>query len=161
MRSLNRLPILFFLFVAILLVAMLGDPVGYAQTTSASVSREEVEDLRQTVRELALRVSALEEELHKQRVGAPVETASLKPASLVLPAAEVRNSVESVSSSGVAETGPVAQASAQAAPGQSAPAVSVLPTFLPGGATLNYMFDGYYEYDFNHPIGQDTVPAGL
>ncbi len=129
-------------------------PAGYAQKTNASVSRDEVDDLRQTVRALALRVSALEEELHKQRVGAPMETASLKPASLVLPAVEVRNSVESVSSSGVAETAPVAQASAQAAPAQSAPAASVLPTFLPGGATLNYMFDGYYEYDFNHPIGR-------
>jgi hypothetical protein len=154
MRSLNRLPILFFLFVAMVLVAMVPGPVGYAQTTSASVSRDEVEDLRQTVRELALRVSALEEELHKQRVAAPMETASLKPASLVLPAAEVRNSVESVSSSGVTETAPVGQATTQAATTQSAPATSVLPTFLPGGATLNYMFDGYYEYDFNHPIGR-------
>src|ERR1700722_1975366 len=154
MRSLNRLPILFFLFLAMLLVANLSGTTGYAQTTSAGVSRDEVEDLRQTVRELALRVSALEEELHKQRVGTPMETASLKPASLVLPALEVRNSVESVSSSGVAETAAVAQASAQATPGQSAPAASVLPTFLPGGATLNYMFDGYYEYDFNHPIGR-------
>ncbi len=25
---------------------------------------------------------------------------------------------------------------------------------MPGGATLNYYFDGYYGYDFNHPIGR-------
>ena len=25
---------------------------------------------------------------------------------------------------------------------------------MPGGATLNYTFDGYYDYDFNHPIGR-------
>jgi len=34
------------------------------------------------------------------------------------------------------------------------PLAGVLPTQLPGGATLNYAFDGYYEYDFDHPIGR-------
>ena len=29
-----------------------------------------------------------------------------------------------------------------------------LPTELPGGATLNYLVDGYYEYNFNAPIGR-------
>jgi Putative beta-barrel porin-2, OmpL-like. bbp2 len=29
-----------------------------------------------------------------------------------------------------------------------------VPAQLPGGATLNYYFDGYYGYDFNHPIGR-------
>ncbi|WP_263365060.1 porin [Edaphobacter bradus] len=29
-----------------------------------------------------------------------------------------------------------------------------MPTQLPGGATLNYLFDGYYGYDFNHPLGR-------
>jgi hypothetical protein len=28
-----------------------------------------------------------------------------------------------------------------------------LPAYLPGGATLNYMLDGYYEYNFNQPPG--------
>jgi hypothetical protein len=32
--------------------------------------------------------------------------------------------------------------------------LSALPTQLPGGATLNYAFDGYYDYDFDHPIGR-------
>ncbi len=144
MRFVIRL--LVFLFVTL--------PTGFAahaQTTTAAASRDE-EDLRRTVRELALRVSALEEELHKQRAGTPMESASLKPAALVLPPVDVRSSVESVSSSGVAEA-PVAAMSPQVATTQNA-ATSVLPTFLPGGATLNYMFDGYYEYDFNHPIGR-------
>ncbi len=43
---------------------------------------------------------------------------------------------------------PAAAASAPAA--QNLP----LPAQLPGGATLNYYFDGYYGYDFNHPIGR-------
>ncbi len=83
-----------------------------------------------------------------------MESASLKPATLVLPAADVRSSVESVSSSGVAEAAPVAAVSAHVVTTQTATAPSILPTQLPGGATLNYMFDGYYGYDFNHPIGR-------
>jgi len=31
-----------------------------------------------------------------------------------------------------------------------------IPSTLPGGATLNYYFDSYYGYDFNHPIGRVT-----
>ena len=146
MRFLIRL--LVFLFVTL--------PTGFAAHAQmiGDASHSEDEDLRKTVRELALRVSALEAELHKQRAETPMESASLKPAALLLPAVNVRSSVESISSSGVAEAAPIAEMSAQAATTQSAAATSVLPTFLPGGATLNYMFDGYYEYDFNHPIGR-------
>jgi hypothetical protein len=149
MRLLHRLLVLF-LFFTVLLPGI----AGLAQTTATITSQSEDEDLRKTVRELALRVSALEEELHKQRAGTAVEAASLKPAALVLPPVDVRNSVESVSSSGVAETAPAASATTQSATTQNVPAPSVLPTQLPGGATLNYAFDGYYDYDFNHPIGR-------
>lgn len=150
MRFLIRLLVLPFLFV-VLSAAFRAD----AQTSAAAIaSRSDDEDLRTMVRELALRVSALEAELHKQRSGAPVESASLKPAALILPPADVRSSVESISSSGVAEAAPVAGVNPQNATTQSAPQASALPTQLPGGATLNYMFDGYYEYDFNHPIGR-------
>jgi hypothetical protein len=149
MRLLHRLLVLF-LFFTVLLPGI----AGLAQTTATITSQSEDEDLRKTVRELALRVSALEEELHKQRAGTAVEAASLKPAALVLPPVDVRNSVESVSSSGVAETAPAAIATTQSATTQNVPAPSVLPTQLPGGATLNYAFDGYYDYDFNHPIGR-------
>ena len=40
------------------------------------------------------------------------------------------------------------------APATSSSPLSVLPTTLPGGATLNYAFDGYYEYNFNRPPGR-------
>jgi hypothetical protein len=154
MRLLNRLLVLFLFFVA-----LLPGFAALAQTTAASGSHGDEEDLRQTVRELALRVSALEEELHKQRVGAAMESASLKPAALVVSRVDVRSSVESLSSSGVAETAPVVGTAiktetGQATATQNAPTASVLPTQLPGGATLNYAFDGYYDYDFNHPIGR-------
>jgi len=154
MRWLNRLLVPFFLSVA-----LLPGFAALAQTTTVSGSHGEEEDLRQQVRELALRVSALEEELHKQRTGAAIESASLKPAALVVPRVDVRSSVESISSSGVAETAPVSSTATttetgQNATAQNAPVASVLPTQLPGGATLNYAFDGYYDYDFNHPIGR-------
>lgn len=38
--------------------------------------------------------------------------------------------------------------------GASAPQASPLPTSLPGGATINHMLDGYYEYNFNRPPGR-------
>jgi hypothetical protein len=149
MRSLCGLAV--FLCLSVILLPGMG---AYAQNTTAIASSNEKEDLRETVRELELRVSALEEELHKQRTGTAVEP-SLKPAALVTSAVDVRSSVESVSSSGVADTatGTPTLTATQAAAAQTKPEFS-LPTSLPGGATLNYMFDGYYDYDFNHPIGR-------
>jgi Putative beta-barrel porin-2, OmpL-like. bbp2 len=136
-----------------LLSALHPGVAAHAQAPTALASDHEEEDLRKTVRALALRVSALEEELHRQRATAPTQTASLQPATYVLPRIDVRSSVESVSS-GVVEAASVAAVTAQAATAQTAPAVPALPTQLPGGATLSYAFDGYYGYDFNQPIGR-------
>ena len=125
-----------------------------AQTPKATPTNADVEELRQTVRDLALRVSALEAELHKERPVATTEMATLRPAVLAVPGTEIRNSVESVSSSGAAPVSPVVAVTPQASSTPPAPVASILPTQLPGGATLNYMFDGYYDYDFDHPIGR-------
>src|SRR5882757_291416 len=154
MRFFHRLLVSFLLFVA-----LQPGVVVLAQTTAAAGPHSEEEDLRQTVRELSLRVTALEEELHRQRAGTAMESASLKPAALAVPRVDVRSSVESLSTSGAAETLPAASVATKSETGQTAtaqntPAASVLPTQLPGGATLNYAFDGYYGYDFNHPIGR-------
>ena len=59
MRFWTRLLVLFFF-----LVSTSGGVVVLAQTTAAAMTRDEEQDLRKTVQELALRVSALEEELH-------------------------------------------------------------------------------------------------
>ncbi len=76
MRGLNLPFAVFFLFVA-----MMPDVAAVAQTTTAAASRSDDEELRETVRQLALRVSVLEEELHRQRAAmAPTQTASLQPA---------------------------------------------------------------------------------
>lgn len=147
MRFINRLLLLF------LLVALFGSAT-YAQTTTAEASHSEEEDLRQTVRELSLRVSALEKELHKEQTETAIESASSKPTTPATPALDVRSGVEVISSSSMTETAAVAGVTTQTAPTQNSSTVSVLPTQLPGGATLNYAFDGYYDYDFNHPIGR-------
>ena len=148
MRCFNRL-LLFSLF----LVLSSGLEAS-AQTATAAPANADVEQLRQTVRDLALRVSALEAELHKARPVATTEMATLRPAVLAGPAAEVRSSVESVSSS-VATTVPSSSGvNTQTTPAPTSPVASILPTQLPGGATLNYTFDGYYDYDFNHPVGR-------
>ena len=129
----------------------LSGSTAKAQTATAA-SPGEAQELRETVRELALRVSALEEELREQHGGKAMQPAPLSAESSASPGADVRSSVESVSSSNAAES--VATAATQAKPVQSAPVASILPTQLPGGATLNYAFDGYYDYDFDHPIGR-------
>jgi hypothetical protein len=136
--------------ISLLCTALLACSTVYAQNTAAGTSQSEDEDLRQTVRELTLRVSALEQELHRQQVATAEAPSSLQPTGSAQPAVDVRSSVENLSSSGVAEALPVAAAKTQT----GVPAPSVLPTQLPGGATLNFAFDGYYDYDFNHPIGR-------
>src|ERR1700761_2986515 len=149
MRRFNR-----FLLLS-LFAALLSGIVGNAQTAVAPSSNADVEELRQTVRDLALRVSALEAELQKQRTVRTTEVATLRPAALTIaPVADIRRSVETVSSSGAAPVPVSVTANPQAPATQSAPAAAILPTQLPGGATLNYTFDGYYDYDFNHPIGR-------
>ena len=149
MRRFNRL-ILFSLFVA-----LFSGSQGNAQGPASQPSSADVEELKQTVRDLALRVSALEAELQKQRSVGTTEMASLRPAMLTsAPATDIRRSVETVSSSGAAPVTATVTATPQAPAAQSSPVAAILPTQLPGGATLNYMFDGYYDYDFDHPIGR-------
>ena len=147
MRLFPRLAVSFFFF------PIVGTSVAIAQNSRAA-SHEEVEELRQTVRELAMRVSALEDELHKQRATEPMETASLKPTVLALPHADIRNSVESVSSSGIAPHVQTASSATETPTPQASPQPTVLPTTLPSGATLNYLLDAYYDYDFEHPLGR-------
>ncbi len=129
---------------------------GFGQNSVVShAAPSEDGDLRQMVYELSRRVSVLEEELREEHA-AHLETASY--AEPEAPGVDIRTNVESISSSTVATT-PLASttpaaAGAQVAGTSTALAHSALPTQLPGRATLNYAFDGYYDYDFNHPIGR-------
>jgi hypothetical protein len=165
------------LHLLLLLAIMLPSAAAHAQTPVTPAARGDEEDLRKMVQELSLRVSALEKELHDEH--AVAAAAAARPATEATGAAaavaEVRSGVESVSSSvtangaatnGAATTTPVSSGAsatipastggvgAQAAGASKTPVLSELPTHLPGGATLNYAVDGYYDYDFNHPIGR-------
>ncbi len=141
-----------------------------AQAQTAPSKDGEVEELRQTVRDLALRVAVLEEQLHKQQVASPTSaaassapvvaadvvgarTASSSSRTLV---AEVDATPTMAMATSTSSTAAVSLNSPAAAAAASAPASQnlPLPAQLPGGATLNYYFDGYYGYDFNHPIGR-------
>jgi hypothetical protein len=171
MRCLNRyISLLFF-------AGLLSGIVAAGETPSATTATGD-EDLRQTVRELALRVTALEEELQRERAaaGSAAGTSAAATATAGAPPvtdlgsesrADLRASVEGVSSSGATAvstsavaavpatvTSGTAAVSGQTAGAANSPLVSALPTQLPGGATLNYAFDGYYDYDFDHPIGR-------
>lgn len=132
-----------------------------AQTVSAA-KEAEVEELRQTVRDLASRVASLEEELQRQRATAVpsgsstpagAEAAKLESSVAIAPvsvAGSVTNGVSSSSTTPVVAPQAATTTASTVASAQSLP----IPSQLPGGATLNYMFDGYYEYDFNQPLGR-------
>jgi hypothetical protein len=109
-----------------------------AQTAPDS---NDVEQLKQLVRDLGRRVTMLEQQNDQLRSGSasPASAGPDSAASLVLASAALRSPSASVQT---IET--------DAPPSAAAPP---LPGTLPGGATLNYYFDGYYEYNFNHPTG--------
>jgi Putative beta-barrel porin-2, OmpL-like. bbp2 len=142
--------------VLVVLTPLFVDANAQAQATASSKDGE-VEELRQTVRDLSLRVAALEELLHKQGtavVASPNVDAAGAPAvssnssNAMVAKADVGPLVAAVTSP--ASVAPEVSATASASHGVG----DVLPAQLPGGATLNYFVDGYYGYDFNHPIGR-------
>ncbi|HEY1809612.1 MAG TPA: outer membrane beta-barrel protein [Acidobacteriaceae bacterium] len=111
-------------------------------------SSGEVERLRQMVVDLQQRVAVLEAERRGQpsAAGGSGDSDPRAAAALVTAVAELRPAASSVTAepSGAINSG--------AAP-QSSVAVSHEPAGLPGGATLNYYLDGYYENNFNNPAG--------
>jgi putative OmpL-like beta-barrel porin-2 len=114
-----------------------------AQSQSTS---DDVQQLRRMVLDLEQRVGELEHENRTLRppLTAPAEsTGPLTAAALVRASEELRvpGSSSALQTQTISAT-PVAQAAPP------------LPGALPGGATLNYTFDGYYEYNFNDPIGR-------
>lgn len=150
--------------------ASAAQPTAAPVSTAAPASQTEVEELRQMVRELALRVNVLEAEQRQRRTVAVAYSTSATPvnyaahaaptayAAPVAPVAEMASVSASRLSEEVAAI-PVAAVpvvSAQAATPAPSPKSesSLLPGELPGGVSLNYTFDGYYGYDFDHPIGR-------
>jgi hypothetical protein len=132
----------------LLLPFLLQSASSHAQT--ASTTSEEIEQLRETVRTLQSRVAALEAEHgaehdRKHGDGGSNHDGPEAAAALSIAANELKAS---------GGDPPVTSASVTQTPGGGGAKLPSIPTQLPGGATLNYLFDGYYEYNFNQPIGR-------
>ncbi|MGI4828439.1 MAG: outer membrane beta-barrel protein [Janthinobacterium lividum] len=156
---------------AVVFLVLLSAPFARAQaaastappiegTASAQASRtQEIQQLRAELARISSRLDALENQPTSTPVAAspgtpqpvlpvvpappaPAITASVPPAQ---PPAPV------VVSTSIAP--PETQPGQPKAPVGSSP-LSLIPTNLPGGATLNYTFDGYYEFNFNRPPGR-------
>ncbi len=127
-------------FALLLVLFLLIAPCSQAQTQP---SAEEFEQLKQLVFDLQRRVSALEQQNRQLRAVSDVQVSSDPHAAADL--ASVTAALHSTDPS---------PAPVQAAATTPASTTSPLPGTLPGGATLNYYFDGYYEYNFNAPIGR-------
>jgi hypothetical protein len=137
----NRKKLFFRLAVLSFCFVLLAHP-GVAQTQENGT---ELEQLKQMVLDLQRRVTTLEEQNEQLRQGGAAEGASgpQAAAALVSAAADLR---------GPGGNAPVVAEAAAANPA-AAPA-QLLPGTLPGGATLNYTFDGYYLYNTNNPVGR-------
>ena len=137
---------------------------GYAQSQSsadptanptADRTTDEVQQLKQMVIDLERRVDALEKENHQLQAppadsaSTTAQAASLESASLALRRPTPHPTEDPRDPAPDPEPQPIQAASA--VPAQPA---SPLPGVLPGGATLNYYFDGYYEFNFNQPTGR-------
>ncbi len=137
-------------------LALLTHCPARAQATGGNVDqlRSEVQELRGIVAELQNRMATLEQRREK-RTGLPGSegAAAADAARMVTAAAELRESTSLPAStpSAHAEGSPLQAASGVA---QSAPTAAQVPATLPGGATLNYYFDGYFENNFNNPTGR-------
>jgi hypothetical protein len=118
---------------------------GFPQTTDTAKTGE-VEELRQMVRELSARVAALEEQERER----DTQTLAVGTSTSGTAKTEDAATQSSAPPGTVAKPPAIAPAASEASAAQS----SSLPALLPGGATLNYYFDGYYGYDFNHPLGR-------
>ena len=134
-------------------VFLLGLAVIFALLVSAALparaqsDSDEVEQLKKIVTDLVSRVAALEQQNAelKTRTSVTGPSGPEAAAALTSATAEIRREPNT-------ETG--AGQSAVPAPAALTPPASIIPTSLPGGATLNYMLDGYYEYNFNRPPGR-------
>ena len=162
-------------------VLLLCSPQVFAQSApvpsaSGSSQQAEIHDLRVELARLSARLDALE----RQDGTTVTAIGPLPPSAPSAAAAPTANTATTtLTANSATATPPTFSASSlnPPSPAASAPAVtpapqavspnpalpppsataaldSVLPTSLPGGATLNYTFDGYYEYNFNQPPGR-------
>ena len=121
------------------------------QATGMPLSRTgdvnaQVQELRALVEKLQARVEELE-----KRSAPPEESASVKSAQVVASSSTKSDTQVSATTPGATQPQTQAQTKENATP--SKPVAAAASDFL-NGATLNLLFDGYYGYNFNNPIGR-------
>ena len=122
--------------------------LGVAQPSLMAQSQtdnDQVQRLQKLVMNLESRVAVLEQQ-NQQLRSVPTPSGNTGPqaaAALVSAVAELGKSVPAQRQEAT---------TTNSAPAN--PATTLLPGTLPGGATLNYYLDGYYEYNFNSPVGR-------
>jgi hypothetical protein len=147
------------------LLTMLTPCVARAKVRSDRSEAQQIEQLRTMVLQLQDRVDGLERQLNERRAVNPmvipsIATPTLMPASIApySPTGTRADATEVTASVSAPAVQPVRPQSGPPQPQTSTPSssslASVLPTTLPGGATLNYMLDAYYEFNFNQPPGR-------
>ena len=153
--------------------AQIGAGTAAQNTLAESVTlpdsrSQEIQQLRTELARLSARLDALESgnsanaatppaPLTSPAVPSSLNTASIAaqpPRSTPLSAGPTAQ--PPVSTSAIIEpVTPVAQPQPSSSQVQAASTLtSALPSVLPGGATLNYTFDGYYEFNANQPPGR-------
>lgn len=145
----------------LLLIVLLIAPMLRAQENLKSPSpdnpctnpemQEEINRLQQLVQQLQSRVEALEKEHGTAVPTTPATAASANPGTAVEPAAPSSHPALSAVANSAAST-PAPTTSASTASTSKTQTLAI-PSFL-DGTTLNFTLDGYYEYNFNRPIGQ-------
>jgi hypothetical protein len=128
--------------IALFCLCAFVPPSLTAQTQNNS---DEAQQLRELVMNLQSRVVVLEQQNRQLQAGS-TPSGSTGPQA----AAALASATASLRS---ADAAPPQQA-ANANPTPANPSAALLPGTLPGGATLNYYLDGYYEYNFNNPVGR-------
>ena len=127
-------------------------------TARAQASSNEVAELRDQVRELTALVGSLEARVTTlERRNAAMEAGSEGDGATLMAATATLRRASAGAVSDYAGPVRAVQAQGAEATGQATAPVQAslpLPSLLPGGATLNYYFDGYFENNFNNPTGR-------
>ena len=149
------------------LLMALTPGAAWAKERSNKAEAQQIEQLRTMVLQLQDRVDGLERQLNERRtvntpapginITAPMLAgASAAPQGPNAASADATEIAGNVSSAAVEPVRPQTQPQPSQSQTSTAasPLASVLPATLPQGATLNYLLDGYYEFNFNQPPGR-------
>ena len=140
----------------LLLAALWITAPARAQSTPQTTEQleQQVQQLQKLVQQLQSRVETLEKE-HGAGIPATTPTgASVAPAASA--SANQGNTVQPATPApaAVATSTPITPSPTPAATASASTTQALaIPSFL-DGTTLNFTLDGYYEYNFNQPIGQ-------